>query len=85
MDISSTEQSSDMAENITFDISGDVAATTSARVGTLNIPGRKALGTPNFFAISSRGVVPHLTPDVILTHTQFGGIHMALEDCKSLI
>ena len=53
------------------------------RLGKLSLPGRKEILTPDFFAIGSRGVVPHITPDVIAAHTRFGGIHMALEDCKS--
>ncbi len=52
------------------------------RLGRLSIPGRRDLETPNFFAITSRGVVPHLTPDVIASHTKIGGVHIALEDCE---
>ena len=59
-------------------------STPNARLGKLSVTGRKDVETPNFFAVSSRGVVPHLTPDVILAHTQTGGIHMALEDCEPL-
>jgi queuine tRNA-ribosyltransferase len=51
------------------------------RLGKLVVSDRKDLETPNFFAIGSRGVVPHMTPDVIATHTNFGGVYMALEDC----
>ncbi|KAL2062925.1 hypothetical protein VTL71DRAFT_5997 [Oculimacula yallundae] len=50
------------------------------RLGRLSLPGRKDVLTPDFFAVGSRGVVPHITPDVITDHTRFGGIHMALED-----
>ncbi|TVY44124.1 Queuine tRNA-ribosyltransferase accessory subunit [Lachnellula occidentalis] len=50
------------------------------RLGILRVKGRQELETPNFFAISSRGVVPHLTPDVISASTTIGGVHMALED-----
>ncbi|KAG9229785.1 putative Queuine tRNA-ribosyltransferase-like protein [Amylocarpus encephaloides] len=55
-------------------------STPAARLGKLSLTGRKDINTPNFFAVSSRGVVPHLTPDVISAHAQTGGIHMALED-----
>jgi queuine tRNA-ribosyltransferase subunit QTRTD1 len=51
------------------------------RLGRLSIPGRRNLETPNFFAVTSRGVIPHLTPDVIAEHTRIGGVHFALEDC----
>lgn len=53
------------------------------RLGRLSIQGRRDLETPNFFAVTSRGVVPHLTPDLISAHAHIGGVHMALEDCKS--
>lgn len=52
------------------------------RLGKLIVPKRKEVDTPNFFVVGSRGVVPHLTPDVISEHVGFGGIHVALEDCK---
>lgn len=54
---------------------------SSPRLGRLSLPGRKDLLTPDFFAVGSRGVVPHITPDMISSSTQFGGVHMALEDC----
>lgn len=60
-------------------------AVFGARLGRLTFPGRKALETPNFIAVSSRGVVPHLSPDVILAHAEFGGVHLALEDCKLVL
>ena len=51
------------------------------RLGRLSITGRREFETPNFFALTSRGVIPHLTPDVIAAHTRVGGVHIALEDC----
>jgi len=57
-------------------------STTGPRLGRLAVKGRQELETPNFLAVSSRGVAPHLTPDVISAHTKLGGVHMALEDCK---
>ncbi|RDW95083.1 putative queuine tRNA-ribosyltransferase-like protein [Coleophoma crateriformis] len=54
--------------------------TGGARIGRLAVQGRKELNTPDFLAVSSRGVVPHLTPDVLASHTHFSGVHMALED-----
>ncbi|KAI9744206.1 MAG: hypothetical protein M1818_002358 [Claussenomyces sp. TS43310] len=53
---------------------------SSARLGRLKMSGRKSLETPNFLALSSRGVVPHITPDVMIKHTKFDGVYMALED-----
>ncbi|KAI1848683.1 hypothetical protein JX266_005542 [Neoarthrinium moseri] len=51
-----------------------------ARLGRLELPGRKSLDTPNFFGVTSRGAIPHLTPDTILKYTQTNGVYMALED-----
>lgn len=56
--------------------------TASARLGRLSLAGRKPIDTPNYVAMSSRGVIPHLTPDMVQKHTEFGAAHMALEDCK---
>ena len=52
------------------------------RLGRLNVQGRRTLETPGFLAVGSRGVVPHISPDVIASQTDIGGIHLALEDCK---
>ena len=51
------------------------------RLGRLRVQGRKEIETPDFVAVTSRGVVPHISPDAI-ANTQIGGIHMALEDCE---
>jgi queuine tRNA-ribosyltransferase subunit QTRTD1 len=66
-----------------FEILSNSDPTSGARLGRLAVEGRKALETPGFIAVTSRGVVPHMTPDVIAAHAQFGGVHMALEDCRS--
>jgi len=52
------------------------------RLGRLSVAARKDLETPDFFAVTSRGVIPHITPDIISAHAQIGGVHMALEDCE---
>ncbi|RDL38768.1 putative Queuine tRNA-ribosyltransferase-like protein [Venustampulla echinocandica] len=81
MSISTTVQRSKELKELVFDIIKHAdAALSSARIGKLSVAGRKDLETPNFFSLSSRGAVPHLTPDVISAHTQFGGVYMALED-----
>lgn len=53
-----------------------------ARLGRLAFPGRNPLQTPNFFGITSRGAVPHLTPDNVSRYDMFGGAYFALEDCE---
>ncbi|KAH7033593.1 tRNA-guanine(15) transglycosylase-like protein [Microdochium trichocladiopsis] len=59
----------------------------AARVGRLALPRQRArlpIDTPNFIAITSRGSVPHMTPDVVTRHTQLAGAYMALEDFVEL-
>lgn len=57
------------------------------RLGSLTLPRLAStalpLPTPNFLAQSSRGVVPHLTPDVLrdIAGGVIEGVHFALEDC----
>lgn len=51
------------------------------RVGKFAVPGRKAIQTPHYVAITSRGSVPHLTHDVVRDHTTIGSLYFGLEDC----
>ncbi|KUJ17612.1 putative Queuine tRNA-ribosyltransferase-like protein [Mollisia scopiformis] len=72
---------SEKGSKLLFEVLGNVDTSNAGpRLGRIAIPGRKDFETPNFFAITSRGVTPHMTPDVVAAHTQFGGVHMALED-----
>ncbi|QSZ33987.1 hypothetical protein DSL72_005567 [Monilinia vaccinii-corymbosi] len=54
--------------------------TSGPRLGRLAVDGRRDLETPNFMATSCRGVIPHMTPDVIAAHARIPGVHFALED-----
>ena len=74
---------SETGQRFLFDILSDVDPdVVGPRLGRLSVKGRDHLETPNFVAVSSRGVVPHITPDVISASSQIGGVHMALEDCE---
>ncbi|KAI6383206.1 hypothetical protein MCOR25_000127 [Pyricularia grisea] len=54
---------------------------TGARLGRLSLPGRNPVETPNFFSGTSRGVVPHVTPDNLCRHPDLvRGAYMAFED-----
>jgi hypothetical protein len=55
-----------------------------ARLGRLAAPRRPALPTPTFLAATSRGAIPHLTPDEQTARTAIAGVYVALEDCSSL-
>ncbi|RCI07475.1 hypothetical protein L249_4555 [Ophiocordyceps polyrhachis-furcata BCC 54312] len=52
----------------------------TARLGRLVLPGRRLIETPSYTALTSRGCVPHLTPDNLSKHTSLGTAYMALED-----
>jgi queuine tRNA-ribosyltransferase accessory subunit len=79
---SNTGISEDMAARRVFNILSSAAGDgCSPRLGRLSFPGRRVIDTPNYCAVSSRGVVPHLTPDNIAKHTSLTSAYMALEDC----
>jgi queuine tRNA-ribosyltransferase len=80
----SLENSSNMSGRKIFELVTSAAADGSAaRLGKMSLPGRKVIDTPNFFAVTSRGALPHLTPDNFRKHTSVSGVYMALEDCES--
>ncbi|KAF3926735.1 hypothetical protein ABW21_db0205817 [Orbilia brochopaga] len=59
----------------------DVATTQSgARIGVLQLSKGFTLHTPNLIAPTSRGVVPHLSPDNLDRNTGVVGVYVALED-----
>ena len=54
----------------------------AARVGRLAFPGRQPIDTPNFIGVTSRGALPHVTPDNVAKHLSATGALVALEDCE---
>ncbi|KAL5604200.1 hypothetical protein BROUX41_002181 [Berkeleyomyces rouxiae] len=74
-----TEQS-DAMFRIVKPALGSAVAGQAARLGRLSLPGKPAIETPAFFAVTSRGTVPHVTQDNLTKHTQIHGVFMALED-----
>lgn len=54
----------------------------TARLGRLTFPRRKVLETPDFLSLTSRGVIPHITPDNLSKYVQVGGVYLGLEDCR---
>ena len=71
--------------SISFKLLRSASATTenalSARLGNLMFPKRKPMPTPNYIALTSRGVVPHLAQDMMRDQTSIGSVYTALEDC----
>jgi hypothetical protein len=55
------------------------------RLARLSLVGRNAIDTPHYLGNTSRGVVPHITPDVFARDTAITGVYAALEDCKCLL
>lgn len=53
------------------------------RLGELALAGYQKVQTPNYFPLTSRGSIPHLSQDVMRDHAPVAGIYTALEDCKS--
>lgn len=70
-------------KTVTFEVLSDgPAGQGEPRLGRLSVKGRQSVDTPCLLAVSSRGVVPHISPDVLLSQTEIGGVHLALEDCE---
>lgn len=83
MSDSNPDNTPEMSGRKIFELIGSAAVDGSAaRLGKLSLPGKKVIDTPNFFAVTSRGAVPHLTPDNLSRHTSVSGLYMALEDCR---
>ncbi|KAF4555223.1 Queuine tRNA-ribosyltransferase accessory subunit 2-like protein [Elsinoe fawcettii] len=57
-----------------------ISKTCAARVGRLVLPRRSPLPTPNYIANTSRGAVPHVTPDVLVDSATIDTVYLALED-----
>ncbi|OIW29500.1 tRNA-guanine transglycosylase [Coniochaeta ligniaria NRRL 30616] len=64
-----------------FDLlKASLADGAGARLGRLAFSGSRTVETPTFFAITSRGAVPHVTPDNLEKHVPVQGTYIALED-----
>ncbi|CCC08861.1 unnamed protein product [Sordaria macrospora k-hell] len=65
---------------MTFELLKTAVKDGGARLGRLAFSGRRTVDTPNFFGLTSRGVIPHVTPDNVEKHLHTNGTYMALED-----
>ncbi|KAI9763550.1 MAG: hypothetical protein M1835_007783 [Candelina submexicana] len=50
------------------------------RLGRLAPPSSARIETPHYIALTSRGAIPHLSPDLLKEHADIRGVHVALED-----
>lgn len=69
---------------LTFTLINPSLFTSGPRLGKLIRFGRRAVETPHYVAITSRGVVPHISQDILQKHTMVSSIYLGLEDCKRL-
>ncbi|POR37685.1 Queuine tRNA-ribosyltransferase-like protein [Tolypocladium paradoxum] len=75
------QASSTMPARKMFEILSSAATDgCTARLGRLAFAGRRPIETPNYTAVTSRGAVPHLTPDNLSKHTSVEAAYMAFED-----
>ena len=58
--------------------------TPGPRLGKLKLPRRQSIETPHYLAVTSRGVIPHLTQDNFKRHSSIRAAYLGLEDCKCL-
>ncbi|EAW14760.1 tRNA-ribosyltransferase family protein [Aspergillus clavatus NRRL 1] len=77
-------QSTDEMVHFTL-LSPAAAPILAPRLGKLAIAGRKAISTPNYIPLTSRGSVPHVAHDVMREQTAIGSLFIGLEDCRSVI
>ena len=73
------------ADPLTFRASKTAgSADDHVRLGTIAFGERPAFPTPHYLALTSRGCVPHMTPDMMQDHTAIRGVYAAFEDCTCL-
>jgi queuine tRNA-ribosyltransferase accessory subunit len=62
-------------------VSNNADSSGGPRLGQLKYHRGSTINTPNFIALTSRGVVPHISQDNFASKTEIEGVHIALEDC----
>lgn len=84
MDSSKLDSSTSLQDSmLKFTLEHLHSSNVGPRLGQLLCGHRKAIETPHYVAITSRGVVPHLSHDTLQKHTAVSSIYLGLEDCKS--
>ena len=67
---------SDMLEFVLLKTTGALAP----RLGRISLAGRKTVLTPGFIGNTSRGVIPHVSPDNF-QKADLSSVYVPLEDC----
>ncbi|KAI6886157.1 tRNA-guanine transglycosylase [Hortaea werneckii] len=70
--------------NEMFSLSKVASTGLGPRLGRLKLPNHNHVDTPHYLGVTSRGVIPHLTPDSLSAHTSISGVYVGLEDCPRL-
>lgn len=70
------------SEMLSFTLIHPNPASLGPRLGRLLFVKRKAIQTPHYVAVTSRGVVPHISQDMMRKHTAINSVYLGLEDCK---
>jgi queuine tRNA-ribosyltransferase subunit QTRTD1 len=70
-------------EMLAFTLKQAASGSLGPRVGQLLRSGRTAINTPHYIATTSRGVIPHVSSDVLAKSTAVSAVYYPLEDCKS--
>lgn len=68
--------------NLPIEMNFVLRRTEPFRLGQLLLRQRQSISTPTFVAATSRGVIPHVTPDVLSKLTRVPAVYVGLEDCK---
>lgn len=55
---------------------------SGARLASLTVQNRPSIQTPHYLVATSRGVIPHLSPDTLQRHTNISAVYVGLEDCR---
>lgn len=70
------------AEMLNFVLRQNELKKAGLRLGQLSLQGRPTILTPTFVATTSRGVIPHVTQDVLSKLTNIPAVYLGLEDCE---
>ncbi|KAL2266292.1 hypothetical protein VTJ83DRAFT_5644 [Remersonia thermophila] len=74
------DQEDSNSPSMRFEIVKTLKEGAAARLGRIAFAGRLPIDTPNFIGFTSRGAVPHVTPDNAEKHLKTTAAYMALED-----
>ena len=69
-------------EMLSFTVLNSAPSILSPRLGRLTVEGRKALQTPYYVPLTSRGALPHITHDTMKDHMSVNSLYISLEDCE---